>query len=418
MPSYSDDSFFAQNHPTAPHPPHIPFALQKGDRLLLIGDSITEARRYTRMIETYLTVCQPDLQVEVRNIGKGGETAPGFLERIDTECLNFKPTAATICYGMNDMGFWDNYRAAVAPFQAASLQIVKKLKAAGVRLVLSSPGCIGMLPPWPVITERNDTLDGLNASLMYLRDAAAAIAIDEKLPFVDHFWDLYSARLAATRQFGSEYAVCGMDDGVHPSWAGHLVMAYSFFKTLGFDGCLGDFTIGLAAKTAAAGPGHTFKAEAEGSYTFTSARYPFCAEGPIDKDWSIRSGMALAPFNREFNRMTLKVTGAAAPRYRVAWMDHQFHFEEYHTYSAAQLAAGVNLAEDFQLNPFSAAFRRVDDLIFQKQTIETEETWHTWEGEGKSAAGMAEYESRRAGLREAVRHACVPVTHNIRIVEY
>jgi lysophospholipase L1-like esterase len=395
--------------------------LQKGDRLLLIGDSITEARRYTRMIETYLTVCQPDLQIEVRNIGKGGETAAGFLERIDIECLNFKPTAATICYGMNDMGFVDHNHAVVDPFHAASLQIVKKLKAGGVRLVLSSVGCIGTLPPWPVITDRGDTLDGLNASLMYLRDATADIAAAEALPFVDHFWDLYTARLAAGSQFGSEYAVCGMNDGVHPSWAGHMVMAYSFFQAFGFDGSLGDFTIDLAAKTAAAGPGHTYRGatETEFSYTFTSTRYPFCAAGPIDKDWSIRSGMALAPFNRDFNRMILKVTGAAAPRYRVAWTNHQFQFEEYHTYTAAQLAAGINLAEDFQLNPFTVAFRRIDDLVLQKQTIETDETWHIWEGTGKTAAaGMAEYESKRAALCEAIQQAFVPVTHNIRIVAY
>ena len=60
---------------------------------------------------------------------------------------------------------------------------------------------------------------------MYIRDEAAAIAVIEQVPFVDHFWNLYKARLESTHRFGTDYAICGADDGVHPSWAGHVVMA-------------------------------------------------------------------------------------------------------------------------------------------------------------------------------------------------
>ena len=416
MPTNQHDPFFAKYYPATPLPPQVPFAFRAGDRLLLIGDSITEARRFSRMLETYLTVCMPDLQVEVRNVGKGGETAEEFLGRIDSDCLNFKPTIATVCYGMNDAGYVNCNREDATKFRAASEVIVKKLLTAGARVVLGSPGCLGKLPPWQFVTDFKGTLDGLNTSLMYMREEAAAIAEANNLPFVDHFWNLYTARFTAASKYGVEYAVCGADDGVHPSWAGHVVMAYGFFEALGFDGGLGTFTIDLAAKTAATDQSHTFKAEKEGTFTFTSTSYPYCAEGPIDQDWSLRSGMTLVPFNQDFNRMILKVTGATAPRYRVSWMNHQNMLEEWHAYTAAELAQGVNLAEDFQLNPFSVPFRRIDDLIFQKQTIEQDEVWHGWEWEGKPAAeGMAECEVKRNDLLKAIKQACVPVTHNIRI---
>jgi lysophospholipase L1-like esterase len=410
------DAFFAKYHPATLRPPQVSFAFQKGDCLLLIGDSITEARKYTQMIETYLSVCLPELEIEVRNLGRGGETADGFLGRIETECLNYKPTVASICFGMNDAGYVNNNREAADKFRVASERIIRRLKAEGVRVVLSSPGCVGRLPPWDFVDEFNGTLDGINTSLMYMRDEAAAIAEAEELPFVDHFWNLYQARFTSTGRFGAEYAVCGADDGVHPSWAGHVVMAYGFFKALGFDGNLGTISIDLTEQTAVADRGHKFVAETEGIYTFSSFRYPFCAEGRPDKDWSIRSGMTLVPFNQEFNRMILKVKGATAPTYRVAWTNQQNMLEEWHQYTPLELAEGVNLAEQFQINPFLVPFRRIDDLIFQKQSIEANETWHVWESEGKSGVeGLAENEARRTELLKEVKKAFVPITHNIRV---
>jgi len=193
-------------------------------------------------------------------------------------------------------------------------------------------------------------------------------------------------------------------------------MAFGLFKALGFDGNLGNFAIDLAAKMASSNQEHAFKGETEGAYAFTSRRYPFCAEGMLDKDWFIRSGMTLAPFNQNFNRMILKVTGTTANRYRVAWTDHQNMLEEWHNYTDAELQAGVNLADDFQLNPFSIYFHRINDLVFQKQVVESNETWHAWESEGKPAVdGLAEYEAQRIDLLKSIKRAFVPVTHHIRI---
>ena len=73
-----NDSYFEKFQPVkAPQPSHR--VLQKGDRLAICGDSITEQKMYSRIMETYLTVCVPDLDVTVRQYGWGGETMPGFL---------------------------------------------------------------------------------------------------------------------------------------------------------------------------------------------------------------------------------------------------------------------------------------------------------------------------------------------------
>src|SRR5881394_2466247 len=76
--------------------------LKRGDRLAICGDSITEQKMYSRIMEDYLTVCVPELDVTVRQYGWSGERAPGFLGRMTNDCLRFHPTVATTCYGMND----------------------------------------------------------------------------------------------------------------------------------------------------------------------------------------------------------------------------------------------------------------------------------------------------------------------------
>src|SRR5512140_551718 len=96
--------------------------------------------------------------------------------------------------------------------------IVQKLKSFGTRIVLGSPGCIGRVPAWESVAEAGSTLDGINTSLLYVREEAALIAEEEGLPFVDHFCNLYRARLDGLDRYCCDYAVCGVYDGVHPSW--------------------------------------------------------------------------------------------------------------------------------------------------------------------------------------------------------
>src|SRR6266700_3020050 len=78
--SKPDDPYFAKFNPARPPRPAGPL-LKKGDRLAICGDSITEQKMYSRIMETYLTVCQPELNVSVRQFGWSGEQTPGFLAR-------------------------------------------------------------------------------------------------------------------------------------------------------------------------------------------------------------------------------------------------------------------------------------------------------------------------------------------------
>src|SRR6187402_1634585 len=97
----TSDAYFEKYKPVkAPQPWSL--ILKEGDRLAICGDSITEQKMYSRIMETYLTVALPEFQISTRQYGWGGERVPGFLARMTNDVLRFKPTIATTCYGMND----------------------------------------------------------------------------------------------------------------------------------------------------------------------------------------------------------------------------------------------------------------------------------------------------------------------------
>lgn len=61
------------------------------------------------------------------------------------------------------------------------------------------------------------------------------------------FWGKRRAGWLAQNRYQTNYAIAG-GDGVHPGWAGHLVMAYAFLRGLGVPGDIGTFTVDLKAK--------------------------------------------------------------------------------------------------------------------------------------------------------------------------
>ena len=390
-------------------PPTQGLLLKTGDRLAICGDSITEQKMYSRLIETYLTVCVPQLQVAVRQFGWSGERAPGFLARMENDVLRFQPTVATTCYSMNDHRYQPYEAAWGREYREASAAIVRTFKDRGVRVIQGSGGTVGKMPAW--VKQAHGEVEDLNHSLAEFRNIALSVATEEQVAFADVFSPMLVGGFSGKQRYGDDYFISGKD-GVHPGWAGQLVMAYAFLKAMGLDGEIATITLNWADGTATASDGHRVLSAQSGRIEIESSRYPFCAAGPANDDGSLRSGMTLVPFNAELNRFMLVVPNAPAGNYRVTWG------ETSKTYSAGNLAAGVNLAADFETNPFSEAFKRVDDAVANKQDYETRQIKNLFHGpEGRADAAMtAELtEKVRTPLAEAVRTAFVPVRHTIAI---
>ena len=161
-------------------------------------------------------------------------------------------------------------------------------------------------------------MEDLNLNLCHLRNIDVEMAEKCDVRFADVFWPMFTEGFTAKQEYGPDYALSGKD-GVHPGWAGHVVMAYAFLKAMGLDGNIGTFTVDLDANQASVSDGHTLDSFTNNTLTITSRRYPFCSTGATNNDNSIRSGMTLVPFNADLNRLMLVVKGGTAKNYAVTW---------------------------------------------------------------------------------------------------
>jgi lysophospholipase L1-like esterase len=337
-----------------------PAKLQPGDFLAVCGDSITEQKLYCRFIEEYLLMCQPE-NLRVMQLGWNGETSWGFLGKMPTEALRFKPSAVTICFGMNDGGYaevetnYDRYRRSLHG-------IVQNFKKAGVKLiVLGSPGVVDTQTFWGGVS----TAEKYNVILGRLRDVGRQVARDEGVVFADIHDPMNEVMTKAKAKYGKGYALAGQEDGVHPDENGHLVMADVFLKALGCDGNIGTITLDLPSGTAQATKGHKILSCRGGVVEVESRKYPFCFFGAPSSPKSPKGILEFLPFNQDLNRFKLVVKGAGSQKVRVTWGNVSKEF------SGADAERGINLAAEFYDNPFSAAFLRVEQAVEAQQNYET-----------------------------------------------
>lgn len=336
-------------------------SLQQGDYVAVIGDSITEQRLYSLYIEDYLLMCKPAAGLRVTQFGWGGETAPGFANRMANDALRFRPNVATTCFGMNDGGYSPMDPGKAQRYRDGQNSIVKQLKAAGARfIVVGSPGCVDA-----------DTFGGhnperatmYNKTLAELRDIARDVARKQDVVFADVYDPMVAAMTKAKAKYGHEYHLAG-GDGVHPDRNGHLVMAYAFLKALGCDGDIGTISVDLQSSKAEASEGHKILAFDHGQVEIESNKYPFCFYGSPAQPSSTRGVLEFLPFNEELNRLTLIVRGAKSEKLRITWGKTSKEF------STAMAAKGINLAAEFLDNPFSDAFHKVEGKIVEQQGLE------------------------------------------------
>ncbi|HXO74330.1 MAG TPA: GDSL-type esterase/lipase family protein, partial [Puia sp.] len=85
--------------------PLAPF--QTGERVVFVGNSITEAGYYESYIWLYYMLHFPGRRITVYNGGIGGDRAKNILARFDDDVIARKPTTICLTFGMNDSGYFE-----------------------------------------------------------------------------------------------------------------------------------------------------------------------------------------------------------------------------------------------------------------------------------------------------------------------
>src|SRR5688572_16140558 len=123
------------------------FALRDGDTVVFLGDSITAARGYTKIVEHYTLMRFPERRVQFFNAGKGGDTATGAVQRLERDVLGQGATIVTVALGVNDIGW--GMKADAAHNQAyldGIGTIIERCQARKIRVFICSPAITAETP--------------------------------------------------------------------------------------------------------------------------------------------------------------------------------------------------------------------------------------------------------------------------------
>ncbi|WP_269523323.1 SGNH/GDSL hydrolase family protein [Coraliomargarita parva] len=383
-----------------------------GDVVAVIGDSITEQKKYSVFIEDYLVMCQPQPDLKVVQFGWGGEQANGMASRFQNDVLPFQPDVVTTCYGMNDGGYRPVTQDTLDRYRRHTTDYVQQMKEAGVRwIILGSPGIVD-----PASYKRaNSDAEVYNHTLKELAKVGEAVAVSEGVSYADVYSPMMHGVELAKAQYGEGYKIA--NDGVHPGDNGHLLMAYAFLKALGCDGEIGVIEYDYASDAHHSDEAQTIVSAANGQIEVSSTRYPFCYDKDTESNREARDMAQVMGFDRALNRYMLVVKNAP-DRAKVIWGD------ESHEYTSAELSAGINLAADFHKNPFHKPFFDVHQRIYRKQVFETygikqminailRMERYLPGSQEEFADVKAKVVRKDEALRKEISEAIVPITHTI-----
>ncbi len=302
-----------------------PFFFKKGDRVVFLGDSITEQYQYSNDLELYLTTRFPDWDMFFLNAGIGGDTANGGAGRFQKHVLDEKPTAVTIDFGMNDGGYKGFDENRNKTYVQKTQEMLDAAKKAGVRVALISPNAVD--------PRRNPGLKTYFETQKQFYAPLKEIAEKNDVPFVDQY--------AVTRRILEKMAeddpeakkVNPFPDGVHTSSSGGLLMAHTILTGLNAPATVTDVVIdGGKAKTQRCKVEKLEASDDKVTFTRTDEAVPM----PVQKDW-----LPVLPYVndlRDLNYYGLTIKGLKPGTWSVS-----IDGVEVGKYDADQLAKGVNL---------------------------------------------------------------------------
>ena len=207
-------------------------------RLLVVGDSITEAGRdhdawpgdrsgylgrgYVAMAAALLDATYPAHRLVVQTRGVGGDTVCDLAERWQRDVVDLKPDWLTVMIGINDV--WRQFDAPLPDLGTPPGEFEDGLS----RLVETTlPALKGMVLMTPFFLERNSSdpmrarMDEYGAIVRRIAERNATDFIDTQAAFDRFLEQQHSYRLAADR--------------VHPNDAGHMILARALLQALHYE---------------------------------------------------------------------------------------------------------------------------------------------------------------------------------------
>jgi lysophospholipase L1-like esterase len=336
------------NAPAAESPGSQPFFYQDGDTpAVFLGDSVTEQKLYTTLIETFVLSRYPSMKITFRNAGWDGDTAwlarrGDFDMALKRDVLNLKPKVVTIDFGMNDAHGGDD---TFSKFLDAETKLTKSIEKAGGRVALLTP------TPEERYEPNAPAGSSFNVALKKYIDGLKEVADNEKVPFIDVYTPFVNY-IEAGRKAGvltnnaapiDPSAVRLTNDGVHPNWSGHFIMAAIILQAMHASPDVSSVALDADAHSIIASQGCQvdWMNSSEGPGVVEFKRTDDCIPWPLPNDPKIDVAMKIPGFDpgNTLNRYMLKVTGLKEAAYTLTVDNIKVG-----VFTGNDLANGINLS--------------------------------------------------------------------------
>jgi len=204
--------------------------IKDNSTVLFQGDSITDCGRskenkadlgggYAMMAAAWFNALHPDINVNFINRGISGNRVKDLVARWKEDCIDLKPDIVSILIGINDC--WRRYDrndpTTAEQYEEGYRNILTQVKEnTNAKIIILEPFVL------PVPEDRKQWREDLDPKIAVVRSLAREFGA-LYIP-LDGIFASYSTRK------NPEYWAA---DGVHPTKAGHAVIAKEWLKTVG-----------------------------------------------------------------------------------------------------------------------------------------------------------------------------------------
>jgi len=210
---------------------------EKNTKLIMIGDSVTDCGRepmgegffgemgkgYASIISALLQTTYTEENVRVINMGKGGNTVRDLKERWEIDVIERKPDWVSVMIGVNDI--WRQFDMPQTVEKHVYLEEYKETLEFLVKRTL--PVVKGMILMTPVYMEPNKedimriTMDQYGEAVKEVAKKYDTVLVDTQAAFDELMKKCYASVISRDR--------------IHSNLAGHMLIANTFLKAVGYD---------------------------------------------------------------------------------------------------------------------------------------------------------------------------------------
>lgn len=204
---------------------------QTGDRVCFVGDSITHKGMFIKQILAYYRKYLPEIKVEFYDCGIAGGNLGNTLKVFDEDISIYDPTHIVLMIGVNDSRFnhlkdpaserYDFLSTAYENYKNNVERLYKITSERGIKLTLCTP-----VPYAEYADFDTPSVGGAYALIMGYANFIREFAREKGLDLCD-----YHAAMTRAMQIEVLYA----PDRVHPTDAGHFVMARTLLAAQGLE---------------------------------------------------------------------------------------------------------------------------------------------------------------------------------------